>query len=100
MASSARGPLMIGTIASALLVVAGVVMWMTAASVAKSFGWFAYAPLAEDVSPGLFFLSGQQLIGGGLIGLGLVGAGLVLGFRWGRGMRRRETAGPDEASAG
>jgi heme/copper-type cytochrome/quinol oxidase subunit 1 len=73
-------------LAVALLVV-GCVLWATAGP--TTFGWFAYAPLPEEVvSPGFTMLTpGMQ------VALGLAAAGLVLlaglaGFWIGRRVSR------------
>jgi heme/copper-type cytochrome/quinol oxidase subunit 1 len=78
---------MLGVFA-ALLIVLGAVVVATAP--AESFGWFAYAPLTDDVytHPGRIslpaVLGGRQLLGLVAVVAGLVLAGSVAGFRLGR----------------
>jgi len=72
-------------VTGALLVVLGVVI--TATAPAQGFGWFAYAPLSEDVytSPALpLVLSGRHLLGLAAAVTGLVLTALAVGLRLGR----------------
>ncbi|MEJ5867284.1 hypothetical protein WDV85_05935 [Pseudokineococcus sp. 5B2Z-1] len=85
-------------VVAVLLVVAGSSVAATAPT--ASFGWFAHAPLSEEVyePPSLadgaplvplpLLLGGQQLVGAGLVVLGLVVAGVGLGVRLGRRLPR------------
>ena len=84
MTSPFRRPATIGAIAAAVLVLAGVALWVTAPSTDASFGWFAYAPLADVASMGAFILHGQVLAAAALVVVGLIIGGVALGFRWGR----------------
>ena len=70
-------------LAALALLVTGVVLATTGQ--AESFGWFAYAPLAENTGPGtLMLLSGKMQLGYLLVALGLVAAAFWGGFRLGR----------------
>jgi len=72
-------------VTGALLVVLGVVI--TATAPAQSFGWFAYAPLSNDVytSPALpLVLSGHHLLGLAAAVTGFVLTALAVGLRLGR----------------
>ena len=90
MVSSSRGPATIGVIAAIVLAAAGILVWFTAPNTDASFGWFAYAPLADDfVVP--FIIHGQRLLAAGLLVIALVIAGVAVGFRWGRRVGRVET---------
>lgn len=75
---------MLGVV-GALLIVLGAVVVATAP--AQSFGWFAYAPLSNDVysSPALpLVLSGRHLLGLAAVIAGLVLTALAVGLRLGR----------------
>lgn len=89
MHADTRGPAVIGAIASVVLVVAGVIVWLSAASGATSFGWYAYAP-PEPSPVGPFLITGQHLVAAGLVVLGLISAAVALGFRWGNKVGRVE----------
>lgn len=89
MATSFGRPAAIGTIISAVLVGAGVLVWLTAPGGAASFGWFAYAPLADGTFAFPNVLFGQRLLAAGLVAMGLIIAGVALGFWWGRRVGRR-----------
>ena len=66
-------------VAFTLVVVAGVIVFRTAPP--PEFGWFAYAPLAEEVGlPASPTLSPQQLTGTVIAALGLAGAAGTLGY--------------------
>ena len=65
------------------LLVAGGVLWATAGP--TTFGWFAYAPLADEVSsPGFVMLTPRHQIALGLAAGGLVLLAGLLGFWVGR----------------
>ncbi|MCL3819062.1 hypothetical protein [Aeromicrobium wangtongii] len=50
--------------ASALLIVTGTVLIVTAPSGTEGFGWFAYTPDSESIStPGWTLMSTRQLVG-------------------------------------
>ncbi|RMB58778.1 hypothetical protein [Tessaracoccus antarcticus] len=95
MASPSRGPATIGLIVASALVAAGMVVWFTVPDTGASFGWFAYAPLADQpLFP--FIIHGQRLVAAGLVVVALIIAGVVVGFLWGRRVGRVEThPGPD-----
>lgn len=63
-------------VVAALLLVAGLVVFWTGRGTA-SFGWFAYAPLSEEVfSSSVVMWSRRQALGAALVVLGLlIGAG-------------------------
>lgn len=82
MTSSNRWPVIVA-VTAAVLVVAGAVVWLTSPGGTASFGWFAYAPLADNVFTLPHGLFGQQLLAAGLVVAGLVMAGVAVGFRWG-----------------
>lgn len=99
MASPIRGLGTIGAITAAALVVAGMVVWITAPNMDATFGWFAYAPLSDVFSTGVYFVHARRLIAAGLAVLGVIIGGVALGFHWGRGVGRSETTrGPDPFS--
>lgn len=55
---------MITAVVAGLLLVAGVVTLILGPSTASSFGWFAYAPLSDEVfAPGMHFLTTAQILG-------------------------------------
>ncbi|MEO7587423.1 MAG: hypothetical protein ABIS84_05285 [Arachnia sp.] len=83
MSSSRRGPAIMVAAAAAVLVVAGAVVWVTSPVGAASFGWFSYAPLADNVFTLPYALFGQRLLAAGLVVVGLLVAGVAVGFRWG-----------------
>ena len=76
-------------IAAVLLIVAGVALMLVVAGT-ESFGWFAYAPLAEETLTGggsLLLLTGLDQLGLALAGLGLLLLTFWSGYQTGR--RRR-----------
>lgn len=77
-----------GAAVAAVLVIAGGVVWLTAPGGSASFGWFAYAPLADDAFSLPLVLFGQQIVAVGLVVVGLITAGVAAGFSWGRRVAR------------
>jgi uncharacterized membrane protein len=76
-------------VAAVLLIVVGVALTFVVAG-NESFGWFAYAPLAEGTMTGggsLLLLTGSDQLGLALVVLGLLLLTFWSGYRTGR--RRR-----------
>ena len=70
-------PVFVGAIALAGIV-AGTATLLFSQSTTQSFGWFAYAPLGDEV-----FLPGMTILGHGQItGLALLVAGLICAAFW------------------
>lgn len=78
---------MITGILAALALVAGVATLIASSGQQMgSFGWFAYAPMSEDMfAPGIHFVSTQQIVGWLLVAMAACAAafwaGLVLARR-------------------
>jgi heme/copper-type cytochrome/quinol oxidase subunit 1 len=80
---SVRVRVVVVSVLALSLLVAGWVLWSTAGP--ASFGWFAYAPLAGEVSsPGFAFLTPQMQVALGLAVGGLVLLAGLVGFWLGR----------------
>ena len=77
-------------ITSALLIVAGAAIVVTAPEPPEGLGWFAYAPLSDEVyeppTPLLLpvVLSGRELFGVVAVVIGLLLASLAAGIRLGQ----------------
>lgn len=78
--SGARKPLL-PVVAGALAlagIVAGTATLLFSQTTTQTFGWFAYAPLSDEV-----FLPGMTILGNGQItGLALLAAGLICAAFW------------------
>lgn len=84
-------------LAVALLVAGAVLLSLPARQ--ENFGWFAYAPLSEQVfaGQGLLVMDTEKWAGVGLLGAGLLVLAFWSGYRTGRRSRprsRRPGAGP------
>ena len=64
-----------------LVVVSGVAVLASRASLEASFGWFAYAPLSEQQLDGLVAVNGARVLGATLVAVGLVLVALAVGAR-------------------
>ncbi len=77
------------TLLGVVLVVLGVVLYVVSRPAAGDFGWFAYTPLSNDVSPfetsgDLVLLSRGRVLGAAVAVAGLLVVTAALAYRAGR----------------
>ena len=70
--------------AGVLVVTAGLVVLASRASREAGFGWFAYAPVAEEQLDAFVAVNGARALGAGLVAVGLALVALAVGARAGR----------------
>lgn len=77
-------PLSIGILAL-LGIIAGVLTLLFSQTTTQSFGWFAYAPLSDEVFlPGMKIIGDTQILGLILLAAGLICAAFWAGFKVGK----------------
>lgn len=100
MTSSTRVSLIVAAMASAALIISGVVMLLSLPEMAVALDGFSYEPLDESSMVDSVFLSQRHLRAAFLIVGGLVSAGTTGGFLWGHhagGVQRTTGSIPYEA---
>lgn len=83
--------LIMGCALAALLVTAGVTLWVTAPGGDASFGWYSYEPIADAPNLSvLWFLHRHHVVAVALVVSGLITAAVVAGFCWVRRTRTQQ----------
>ena len=87
------------TIAGALVIIAGTALWLLAPERSSDYGWFAYAPLAQESyrPPSTMLPSDARNWGLGLVAFGAVLLSGVFGYRTGHRDALAAPAGPPVA---